>query len=156
MKGFASGACPRFAARYLVFEGLWIAQTEAHNRDALRPFERLTKAAGCFKFSLEQEPTCTAPRLKQRERNTFTALEGLLVELACVFQEVAAPVSTRVVYDAHVVSGWVRSNDVLPERVALFAVVDFLVSKATSLHSTSIEIYSPQLLLLSNLGRLDD
>jgi len=78
------------------------------------------------------------------------------VELACVFQEVAAPVSTRVVYDAHVVSGWVRSNDVLPERVALFAVVDFLVSKATSLHSTSIEIYSPQLLLLSNLGRLDD
>mmetsp|Transcript_39022 Transcript_39022/g.93657 ORF Transcript_39022/g.93657 Transcript_39022/m.93657 type:complete len:187 (+) Transcript_39022:402-962(+) len=125
----------RFATRYLIFEGLWITQNEAHHRDALRSLERLTKAAVCFKFSLEQEPTCSAPRLQQRKRSTVTALEGLLVELAHVFQEVAAPVSSRVVYDAEVVSGWIRSADVLPQRAALFALVDLLVAKSEALHT---------------------
>jgi len=115
----------------------------------LRSLERLTKAAVCFKFSLEQEPTCSAPRLQQRKRSTVTALEGLqsrspvsfcqsaglLVELAHVFQEVAAPVSSRVVYDAEVVSGWIRSADVLPQRAALFALVDLLVAKSEALHT---------------------
>jgi len=44
LKGLASKACPyasashlqRFATRYLIFEGLWITQNEAHHRDAVR------------------------------------------------------------------------------------------------------------------------